>query len=776
MQAKMEYFQITHNNTLETTTEETLSKLFVNLSATLIAISEEEVGKEINSFFDTLIKGNSTWDLFQINYTKTSEYFNKHHFKLEEYQYIFNDILSTDYNMGFYFNETNIRNLTKVICIIYQLFQSFTKIYKVQSYKELMSMYKEIITNKINVLNLFEIDNPIKVNEMGRRYSCINVKSMMSLNNNKTMRYCYPNKKGEFKYRNKYLIEFIMLINKFNDIKKVVFNTKHISDNQSIEEILIILLNRQWLFPNVTEILFDVSNEEVENELEVIFYSELMVLAKKNNMFIKKTSYDYYKKENVDLCETKSTSSSTLDESKMFKTNNSYYNDSNNNYKRKKRKTKHTNIISYINDNSCYFTAMIIYSYFISEIHPKKLFLIFNNNFTKEIGILFQKQNILLYNFTFLSLFNKISRLNEFDVTLNSLDSDSFEKIIGMIYNCGGIEALKLSLFTNEQCYSPSSLFQLINKFNKKSKQNIFSNMNDNNIDRHLLNLLLNEYENNLQLLFFALQQKRFIKEVFFNFSIPSIIIDNESYIMLILKFLVNLLLYIKQHLSIHTFSFIAPYLNFDCRKYPFLEDIIECMESYHNVKRFTFKVQIYAVNNLFQLFTPNIQEIYLGDLDKESFISLISFFKENEDYVVFDELVSFTLSLKLQLIVWDEDIKQNVNNFLLFKNAKHKLNELKLITNLNISDKEYIKQLFDIIYYKTKADKVYLEISNFNHDIIKAIEKELITTNKIILERVNDIFRKKNILTTDKIYQSVYNNIVSYLKIPQHKGIYCKQ
>ena len=36
----------------------------------------------------------------------------------------------------------------------------------------------------------------------------------MSLNNNKTMRYCYPNKEGEFKYRNKYLIEFIMLINR----------------------------------------------------------------------------------------------------------------------------------------------------------------------------------------------------------------------------------------------------------------------------------------------------------------------------------------------------------------------------------------------------------------------------------------------------------------------------------------------------------------------------------------------------------------------------------
>jgi signal peptidase I len=165
-----------------------------------------------------------------------------------------------------------------------------------------------------------------------------------------------------------------------------------------------------------------------------------------------------------------------------------------------------------------------------------------------------------------------------------------------------------------------------------------------------------------------------------------------------------------------------------------------------------------------------------LGDLDKESFISLISFFKENEDCAVFNELVSFIISLKLQLVVCDEDIKQNVNDFLLFNNAKHKLNELKLFTNLNISDKEYIKQLFDIIYYKSQADKVYLEISNFNHDIIKAIEKELITTNKIILERVNDIFRKKNILTTDKIYQSVYNNIVSYLKIPQHKGIYCKQ
>ena len=138
--------------------------------------------------------------------------------------------------------------------------------------------------------------------------------------------------------------------------------------------------------------------------------------------------------------------------------------------------------------------------------------------------------------------------------------------------------------------------------------------------------------------------------------------------------------------------------------------------------------------------------------------------------------MVSFIISLKLQLVVCDEDIKQNVNDFLLFKNAKHKLNELKLFTNLNISDKEYIKQLFDIIYYKSQADKVYLEISNFNHYIVKSIEKELIVTNKMLLKSINDICRKKNIPTTDKAYQSVYNNIVSYLKIPQHKGIYCKQ
>ena len=764
MQAKMDYFQITHNNSLETINDETLNKLFVNLSATLIEISEEEVGKEINSFFDTLIRGNSTWDLFEINYAKTSEYFKVYHFKLKEYQYVFNEILSTDYSAGFCFNETNIRNLTKVICIVYQLFKAFAKVYKVHSHKDLMLMHREIIANKINALSLFEINNAANRNEGGRRYTLSNVNSMMSLGNNQAIRYCYPTKKGEFVYRNKYLIEFVMLINKFTDIKKVVFNTKHICDRQSIEEILIILLNRQWLFPNVTEISFDVSNEEVEHELENIFHSELITVAKQHNVFINKTSFEQCKKESDDLREAKS---------KLYKSNNAYYRD--NSFKGKKRKTKHTNIVSYINDNSCYFTALIVYSYFISVIHPKKLFLSFNSDFTKEMELLFQKHRILLYNFTFLSLFNKISRLNELDVTLNSLDSESFGKVIGIIYNCGGIEKLRLSLFTEEQCYSPSYLFQLVTKFNKNSK-NLFANMNnnDNSIDKHLLSLLLNAYENNLQLLFFALQQKRFIKEAFFSLNLPSAVIDSESYIMLILKFLVNLLLYIKQHLSIHTFSFVAPYLNFDCRKYPFLEDIIDCMEGCHSVKRFTFKAQMYAVGNLFQLFTPDIQEMHLGDLDKESFVSLISFFKENEDSVTFNALVSLTVSLKLQLVVYDDCIKCTVNDFLLFNNAKRKLSTLKLITNLNIFEKEHIRQLFDIIHYKTNAEKVHLEISNCNSDNVAEIEKELITANKMVLRSINYIFRKKT-FTVDNTHQSACSKVASYLKIPQHKGIHCK-
>ena len=816
---QLSYFLITHNNSLELSTDEDSKRIQVNLIPILMAIAEEEVGKEINIFFNSLIKGNSKWDLYDINLNKTSDYFSKHYFKLKTYYNAFNELLSNNYTEGFIFNKNNIQNLTKVLCFIYQSFKQCKKVYKIKTHKDLMNMYKEIITKKIEALSLFKVDNKSSFthtmnNDVNRRMSYSSGISSLSSSLRKRFDYCYPHSKGEFQYQNVYLIEFVLLINKFQNVGKFIFNVKDISNETAIEEILIILLNREWLFPNINDISFDIRSNEIENDLESLFYSELVQLARKNKDNIKNTSYTNTKKgsNNDDDSTVFSTTMSLNEKAFSFKDKRSsisyntksknslilkqylknyeqndmarsvYSSDLNskNKYSIKSKNNLNKNdYVSYINDNSSFFTTIIIYAYFISVIHPSKFSLIFSHTFTKEIETLLQSKKVMLYNFTFLSLLTKLKSLTDFDFVLNALDFESFEKTIGIIYNSTDLQKLKLSLFTEENSYSPSALFQLSTRldldFMKNRKQNTFMNLNNNDIDRYLIETLLPIFEENLQKLFFVIQHKYFLKELYLTLDLPTIIIDNDSYSMLILKFVMNLMLFAKQSNLIETLSLRAPYLNFDSRKFPFIDEFFECMEGYHNIKSLSIQFQMYKVNNLYQLFSNNLQQIFIGDLDKESFLSLVSFIKENENEDIFNNLTSLVISLSIQIVIFDDIIAKNVFDFFMFKNIKGNMNELSLLSNMKIQKKEELKELFDLIYFKSKAHNVFLEIANSNCDNLIEIETKIRSQYKNNITNVKNIFCFSKLFPKGKVLKEIYLNVISFLTFPTNKGILCK-
>ena len=448
-------------------------------------------------------------------------------------------------------------------------------------------------------------------------------------------------------------------------------------------------------------------------------------------------------------------------------------------YTKTKNNLNKNDYVSYINDNSSFFTTIIIYSYFISVINPIKLSLMFNHTFTKEIETLLQSKKVILYNFTFLSLLTKLKSLTDFDLVLNSLDFESFEKTIGIIYNSTDLQRLKLSLFTEENSYSPSALFQLSTRleldFMKNRKQNTFTNLTNNDIDRYLIETLLPIFEENLQKLFFVIQHKYFLKELYLTLDLPTIIIDNDSYSMLILKFVINLFLLAKQSTAIQTFSLRAPYLNFDSRKFPFIDEFFECMEGCHNIKSLSIQFQMYKVNNLYQLFSNHLQQIFIGDLDKESFLSLVSFIKENENEVIFTNLTSIVISLSIQVVLYDEIIAKNVFEFFMFKHPKGDMNELSLLSNMKIQKKEELKELFDLIYFKSKAHNVFLEIANSNCDNLIEIEKEMHSQYKNNITNVKNIICFSKLFPKGKVLKEIYLNVISFLTFPTNKGILCK-
>jgi hypothetical protein len=73
--------------------------------------------------------------------------------------------------------------------------------------------------------------------------------------------------------------------------------------------------------------------------------------------------------------------------------------------------------------------------------------------------------------------------------------------------------------------------------------KNNFCNINKNDIDLLLINSLLEQFEQNMNLLFFALKNLSKIEQLYFNFNLPSLILDNEKYITILLKFFYNLIL-----------------------------------------------------------------------------------------------------------------------------------------------------------------------------------------------------------------------------------------
>jgi hypothetical protein len=154
--------------------------------------------------------------------------------------------------------------------------------------------------------------------------------------------------------------------------------------------------------------------------------------------------------------------------------------------------------------------------------------------------------------FNFLSFFINCSKLIGFTCDFNILDSNCFEKVMGIIYNNSELKYLRLSFFPPDDFFSPQMLLKLLFslKYNFKSifpNVENFSNFEEGvhtEIDTLILNKLINSFENNLSKFFNLLTKKKEIKELSLLFEIPSDLQNNEFYLLILIKSLSIFLFY----------------------------------------------------------------------------------------------------------------------------------------------------------------------------------------------------------------------------------------
>ena len=349
----LNYLKITGQDKIEELDNEAYVQQCMMFSSTLAQENEDNIGKEINKFFNIILTENKEGEPLKVNIAMSNR-FNKE--KVIDNQ--INYILNKNFDSELVLDEEMSENIATILTIIYQKIQSKFKFNSYQAF-----------VNKINDYNLFERDilkdYLITEEESRQRNMALNspakpeyeINRFLSTSPNKS-RKTVPipdnsSKKNistkiknrnstlnktkiiyEFREKNSdknlgFPIEILILKRKFQTIKKIklmisnsvsrskknIFDSESFSDKDNsfinvsfssnlseinlkqkdIQNIIFVLLNLNWLFFNIIEIEIDLSNDNIIKEQILLYKSSLKHFSKLLKRNIKNTDYSQNK-------------------------------------------------------------------------------------------------------------------------------------------------------------------------------------------------------------------------------------------------------------------------------------------------------------------------------------------------------------------------------------------------------------------------------------------------------------------------------------------------
>ena len=349
----LNYLKITGQDKIEELDNEAYLQQCMMFSSTLAQENEDNIGKEINKFFNLILTENKEGEPLKVNIAMSNR-FNKE--KVIDNQ--INYILNKNFDSELVLDEEMSENIATILTIIYQKIQSKFKFNSYQAF-----------VNKINNYNLFERDilkdyliteeesrqrntalnSPAKPDyEINRFLSTSPMKSRktVSIPDNSSKKNISTKIKNrnstlnktkiiyEFREKNSdknlgFPIEILILKRKFQTIKKIklmisnsvsrskknIFDSESFSDKDNsfinvsfssnlseinlkqkdIQNIIFVLLNLNWLFFNIIEIDLDLSNDNIIKEQILLYKSSLKHFSKLLKRNIKNTDYSQNK-------------------------------------------------------------------------------------------------------------------------------------------------------------------------------------------------------------------------------------------------------------------------------------------------------------------------------------------------------------------------------------------------------------------------------------------------------------------------------------------------
>ena len=790
---KINYICITSDNKFKIMDNMHLALVNDHFQKTLGILEENAFGNFFQIFFNKIfpIKANS--DLYFQNNFLVVKFLSQNQIKeIKDISESMNYMLNFDYKQEFFLSKEMIEHIGNILLFGFAKIKNKFKLYLIKSYADFKEKIESIKFNQIDLLNEY-YNQEFFMQKKGKNKN-LNIKKYLYFKEP------FVDNEGKVLGKESKLLpnELILLLNKLQYIKTISFQVENIfndinnntSMNSEMIKYLIILINIQWLLPNILVVNFNLTNGNLSNALIDIMSLKFPLENKSLNFFEKKNYYNIYtipvyNYDNFDLM-TKQINKNNkgiiffkekninleLDDSG----DDDFQNNENSN-KKISRKEKINEIYNdYINKYNKIFDLIIITTYFIrilDKLHALNMKC--PDTFCAEFREGYK--NIKNSNdINFLNLLIDVKQLNILSIEFNSLDFSNFEKILGIINSNINLSSLKLIFFSCEKFYSLGGLYKLINDINDP-ELNLDLLDNNINLENNILNqFFLEKFQKNLEILSSLVKNRRkTLNELCLVLNIPSLLLNNDNYILSLIKFIINIFIFLFfEKNQIKIFKLISPLIKLDNRKTIFLNDFFGKIGKNHldNTHTLFLQLNLCRMNNIVNLIKPNLKNLSIGNLDNVTFSSFVDKYT-NDEFISEGKLVNVKVILSEGIIEYNDEIK---NNFVkLFRANPKNLMNFEIMTNIKINY-EQLHELINVI----KKNYINKYIITFNHEsknvvdeiiekdlpyvvnLNKENEQDLKLITKIIKGKIKENNEDKN--KSFELRKKVFNNIKTFL------------
>ena len=753
---KINYLCISSSNKFKIMDNMHLALVNDNFQKSLGVLEENAFGNFFQLFFNKIFPIKTNSDLYFQNIFLVDKYFSYYQIReMTDISESMNFMLNYDYNGEFSLNKEMIEHIGNILVYGFDKIKNKFKLYLIKSYADFKEKLENVKFHQIDLLN-----------EYYNQEFFLKKKNKDS--NKKMQKYVYfkepftdsdGNVLGK---ESKFLPnELILLLNKLQYIKTLSINIENvfsdINNNAKVTletiKYLIILINIQWILPNILVVNFNVSNMKFSNSLIDIMSLKLSQEIKKVNIYERKTYYSMneiptYNNYDLILKQKSSNSSkanndileqnlnleidSSDDEEYSIKDNNKKeISNEDNNIIENKKLTKKDMIkgiyTNYLNKYNKVLDLIIITTYYIrilDKLHALNMKC--PDVFSSEIRECYNSINNTK-EINFLNLLVDVDHLNILDIEFNSLDFINFEKILGLINANSNLSSLKLIFFSFDKFYSLGGIFKILSDINDPNLSMDLLNKNQNFENSVLNQFFLDKFQKNLEILSILLRNRhKSLNELSLLLNIPTLILNNDNYILSLIKFIINVFIFFcfdKNQIKI--FKLIAPLINLDNRKTIFLNNLFGKVtpDNLNNVHTLILQFNFYKMNNIINLLSANLTTLSIGNFDLDTFSSFVTKITSDE-FLKESKLVNIKIVLNENIIEYDGIFKDCFLK-LLQKYPKNLLN-FDILTNIKIN----CEQLHEIIVLikKSYVNKFIITFNKESESAIKEIIKKDLT------------------------------------------------